>query len=235
MSTLADLGRLTVRAGEILTLTYRDNTPLPRHITVVALVDLNLSEHMATFCADMDRSGHGIFTEQALPAFVQYLTDRRLLHVGKEVRVDFGKLGRPASRLLNEYRFKLNPEAFWEAKLLHRYKHNSFTLFSHQNHLLTIMAGIDAPFSLLAHVVAMDGTALGSFRLEILTDNKYTLISDEDLERIRLALQADLSLSIEEISVMIESVELFPNPDFGISSFARHLPTLTPPSEITTP
>ncbi len=228
MSHEESLGRLIVKAGEILTFTYRDSTPHPRHVTVVALVDLDLSRHMAEFCEKTNRDSRDIYTEQALPSFIEYLTELHLLHVGKEIQVDIGQIGRPASRLMNEYRFRLNPEAFWEAKLLHRYQRSSFTVFNHQNHLLTVMAGVDAPFTVVASLIDMAGDALGVLRLSVLTDHKYTLLDDEDLERIRLALQADISLSVEEISVLVDSITLIPNPDFGSNPFARHTPSIQP-------
>lgn len=229
MSHEHTLGRLSVKAGEILTFTYRDNTPQERHITVVAIADIDLSREMALFCEQADRHSHAIFTEEALPAFIEHLTQRQLLHVGNEISIDFGRLGRPASRLMNEYRFRINPEAFWEAKLLHRYQHNAFTLLSHQNHLLTLMAGVDTPFSVLANVLDIQGNPLGTLRLELLSDNRHTLINDEDIERIRLALQADITLTVQELSVMIDSIKVIPNPEFGINSFTRHV-TPTPTS-----
>lgn len=225
------LGRLSVKAGEILTFTYRDNTPHERHVTVVAIADIDLSREMALFCEQCDRHGHAIFTEEALPAFIEYLTQSQLLHVGNEVRIDFGRLGRPSSRLLNEYRFRINPEAFWEAKLLHRYQHNSFTLLNHQNHLLTLMAGVDAPFTVLADVLDIHGEHLGTLKLELLSDQRHTLINDEDVERIRLALQADITLTVQELSLMIDRVTILSNPDFGTNPFSRHVtpsPTCKP-------
>jgi len=221
------LGRIKVRAGEILTFTYDESIPeKKKHITVVAIADIDLSAEMATYCEGINRATREIYTEEALPGFIQYLTEKRLLHVGNEVSLHFGSKRRPAARLLNEYRFKLNPESFWEAKLIHRYESNSFTVFTHQSHMLTVMSGPDAPFTILAEIIDLTGDPLGVLRLSVLSDNRHTLIDDEDIERIRLALQADISLNMTEISVLVNKVTLIPNPDFGTNPFKRHLSDL---------
>lgn len=228
------LGRIKVRAGEILTFTYDESIPeKKRHITVVAISDIDLSDEMATYCGSINRSSRDIFTEEALPGFIQYLTEKRLLHIGNEVTVHFGAKRRPASRLMNEYRFKLNPESFWEAKLIHRYESNSFTVFNHQNHMLTVMGGVDGPFTALARIIDFQGELLGTLRLSVLSDNRHSLIDDNDIERIRLALQADISLNTNEINVLVDQVELISNPDFGTNPFKRHLPEITQPSNPT--
>lgn len=224
------LGMIKVRAGEILTFTYDSTVPEERrNITVVALDDIDLSEAMATFCELTDRSGKDIYTENALPAFVEYLAEQRLLHVGTEVNVHFGQMRRPAARLLNEYRFKANPESFWEDKLVQHYLSKSFTVFNHQHHVLTMMAGVEAPFYISGSIIDMKGDILGVLRLSVLSDSRHTLISNEDIERIRLAFQADIALNVREINVMVERVELTSNPDFGANSFKRHLPPLVHP------
>jgi len=224
------LGRMKVRAGEILTFTYDESVPDKRcHLTVVAIADIDLSQEMATYCVTINRSTRDIYTENALPGFIEYLAEKRLLHVGTEVNIHFGTTKRPAARLMGEYRFDINPESFWEAKLIHRYQSNSFTVYNHQHHMLTIMSDVEAPFLVLADIIDMKGEYLGVLRLSVLSEDSYTLFSDEDLERIRLALQADISLNVVEISVLVESVKLVPNPDFTKNAFGRHLPVVTPP------
>ncbi|MNO21491.1 hypothetical protein D3C76_112650 [compost metagenome] len=233
MSENHTLGKVAVRAGEILTFTFDDADAKHRHLTVVAIADIDLSREMALFCERTDRSGKDIFTENALPQFIQHLAEKRLLHVGKEVSVQFGDRGRPAARLMNEYRFRLNPESYWEDKLVHRYMSSSFTLFNHQHHSLTIMMGLDAPFYILADLLDMQGDFLGVLRLSIIPDHRHTFISDEDIERIRLALQADIAMNVEEISVMVERVRVASNREFGQNLFKRHLPPI--PTPITEP
>lgn len=224
MSENHTLGRIVVRAGEILTLTFDESVSgHKRHLTVVALIDIDLSREMALFCERMDRSGKDILTENALPEFLQYLSEQQMLHVGKEISVHFGDRGRPAARLMNEYRFRINPESYWEDKLVQRYTTGSFTVYNHQHHLLTVMQGSDAPFTAHAVIVDMQGEYLGHLRLSILPDQRHSFISDDDIERIRLALQADITLNVEEISVMVERVFVTSNPDFGQNVFKRHL------------
>lgn len=221
------LGTMYVRAGDLISFTYDDTVPEEeRRVTVVAIADIELSREMALFCEQTDRSGKDIYTENALPAFIEYLTEKRLLHVGNEVSVHFGQIRRPAARPLNEYRFRMNPESFWEEKIHHRYQKHSFTVFNHQSHTLTVMGGDDAPFFITASFIDMKGDQLGVLRLSVLSDNRHTLIDDEDVERLRLALQSDIALNLSELNVMVERVELASNPDFGKNSFLRHLPEI---------
>ena len=227
------LGMERIRAGELLSFTYEDTVPNnEKRLTVVALADIDLSLEMATYCEQMDRSGKDIYTENALPAFIEYLTEKRLLHVGNEVKVHFGKVRRPASRLLNEYRFKMSPESFWEEKITTLYLNRSFSVFNHQMHSLTVMMGIDAPFYIMASFIDVQGDTLGVLRLSVLSDSQHTLIDDEDLERLRLALQADIAMNLSEINVMVDRVKLTSNPDFGLSSFKRHLPAINPENQV---
>lgn len=217
------LGRIVVRAGEILTFTFDESASgHKRHLTVVAIADIDLSREMALFCEETDRSGKDIFTENALPEFLQSLSEKQMLHVGKEISVHFGDRGRPAARLMNEYRFRINPESYWEDKLVQRYTTGSFTVYNHQHHCLTLMQGTDAPFTAHAAIVDMQGEYLGHLRLSVLPDQRHSFISDDDIERIRLALQADITLNVEEISVMVERVFVTSNPDFGQNVFKRH-------------
>lgn len=223
------LGRVEVKAGEILTFTYDDPSPANRrHVTVVALSDINLSDEMATFYDQLDRSSDDIYTENALPAFVEWLCDKRLLHVGTEVSVHLGIVGRPSARLAGEHRFKINPEAFWEEKLSHRYMSNSFVVYNHQEHMLTIMMDIEAPFSILADIINLEGKHLGILHLSVLSNSRHTTLSAEDLEVIRSALQADISLHVQEISALVERVTLLSNPEFGVNRFNLHFETPSP-------
>lgn len=218
------LGRVTVRAGEIITFTFDESTPeRQRHLTVVAIQDLDLSREMALFCEATNRSGRDIYTENALPALIEHLAKKGLLHVGREVTVHVGNRFRPAARLMNEYKFRLNPESFWEDKLVNRYTTGTFNVFNHQGHSLTLMMEVDSPFTAHASIVDMQGEYLGHLRLSVLPDQPHTLISDDDIERIRLALQADITMNVEEISVMVERVEMTSNPDFGQNAFKRHI------------
>lgn len=221
------LGKMYVRAGEILTFTYDDTVPEEkRRVTVVAIDDIDISAEMAMFCEQTDRSGKDIYTENALPAFIEFLTEKRLLHVGREVNVHFGQIRRPAARLLNEYRFKLNPESFWEEKISARYEAHSFSVYNHQSHSLTVMLGVEAPFYITASFIDLNGDQLGVLKLSVLSDDRHTLINDEDVERLRLALQSDIALNLGEINVMVERVELASNPDFGKNAFLRHIPEI---------
>jgi len=223
------LGRVTVRAGEIITFTFDGSeSEHEKHLTVVAIQDLDLSREMALFCEATNRSGRDIYTENALPALIEHLAKQGMLHVGREVTVHVGNRFRPAARLMNEYKFRINPESFWEDKLINRYKTGSFNVFNHQGHSLMLMMEVDSPFTAHASIVDMQGEYLGHLRLSVLPDQPHTLISDEDIERIRLALQADITMHVEEISVMVERVEMTSNPDFGCSSFKRHLPSIEP-------
>ena len=216
-----------VRAGELISFTYDDHIPNhPKRLTVVALADIDLSKEMATFCGITNRSGKDIFTENALPAFIEYMAQKRLLHVSTEVSCHFGSVKRPATRLLNEYRFDINPEFFWEEKLTHRYESHSFTVLNHQQQMLTVMFDIDAPFYVTASLIDLNGDSLGVIRLSVIPDGQHTLISDEDLERIRLGLQSDIVLHMSEIAVMVERVVLASNPNFGSNSFKRHMPEI---------
>lgn len=220
------LGRTLIKAGEVLTFTYTENSS-QKHIAVVAIADIDLSQEMVEFTAGVDRSSRLIFTEEALPAFIEYLSSKSLLHVGPSVAIEFGDIGRPSHRLLDEYRFSINPEAFWDDKLIHRYKHTSFTVFSRQDHTLTVLADVEAPFYISASVVDTEGQLLGMLRLSVLSDNKHTLLSEEDVERIRLALQADISLGVPEIAVLISEVHLIGNPDYGSCRYIKHTDFLT--------
>jgi hypothetical protein len=211
------LGRINVKAGEILTFTYKDRTP--RHVTVVALHDIDLSKELAEFCGQLDRRSRSIFTENVLPAFIEHLTDKRLLHVGNEVSVDMGVVGRPSKRLLEEYKFSINPEMFWEDKVIHRYTTSSFSVINHQEHLLTLLMDVDAPFTVVANLIDIKGDTLGVIRLVMLSDHRHTLINEEDNERIRMALQSDLSLTLPEINVLVATVEITPNPEYGNNPF----------------
>ena len=218
------LGVIKVKAGEVISFTF-DKLPKDNHgrITVVALNDIDLSREMADFCEKTDRSGKDIYTENALPDFIESMVERGHFHIGPIVNVHMGHEKRPCNRMLNEYRFSINPESFWEDKLINRYDKNTFTVYNHQNHLLTMMADVEAPFYARASIVDMRGEYLGQLRLSILPEQRHSFINDSDIERIRLALQADIMLNVAEINVMVENVQVASNPDFGSSRFKQHI------------
>lgn len=217
------LGRLTAKVGEILTFTYDEvSQGKYPHLTVVVLVDFDLSLEMANFCEETDRSGTDIYTENILPEFLQSLALRNLIHVGEQKTVHVGHRGRPSARFMNEYKFDIYPESYWEDKLIAHYRTNTFEVNSHQHHRLTIMMDMDAPFTAHASIVDIRGEYLGHLRLSVLPDDKHALINDDDKERIRLALQADITTNVTDIQVMVERVELTSNPDFGRNAFKSH-------------
>lgn len=223
MDELHTLGKVEVKAGELITFTYDDPSPAQRkRISVTALADINLSEAMADFYQSVNRKTNAIYTENALPAFIEYLCEKRLLHVGAEVSVHLGVVGRPAMRMSAEQRFKINPESFWEEKLVHHYKTRSFHVTNHEDHLLTLLWGVDAPFAILADIITMDGRHLGILHLSVLSNKPRPTISEEDIEVIRIGLQADITLHIGELSVLVERITLLNNPDFAVNPFSKH-------------
>lgn len=218
------LGMINVRDGELLTfLIDKESTPdRPTTVTVITLADLDLSQEMATFYHRTPKHTTELITENAIAGFITWLADRGLVKMVRETRVPFGNMKRPSSRLADEYKYSINPEMFWEAKLLHRYSNACFNVINHQSHMLTVMANVDAPFVLTATVIDGVGGVLGMLRLDILSDNKHSLISDEDIERLRLGLQADITMNVPDLMLMIEGVSVSSNPTFGINSFNRH-------------
>lgn len=218
------LGMVNVRDGELLTfLIDKESTPdRPTTVTVIALADMDLSHEMATFYQQAPKDNTALITENAIAGFVMWLVGRKLIKLVRETRIPFGNMKRPSSRLRDEYKYSINPEMFWEAKLLHRYSTSCFTVINHQSHLLTIMANVDAPFAMTATVIDGVGGILGMLRLDILSDNKHTLIDDDDIEVIRLGLQADITMNIPDLMLMVEAVSIASNPTFTVNSFNRH-------------
>lgn len=221
MNDNSTLGMVTVRSGELLTLVLEDdNTPgRPKRVSVITLADIDVSKEMAEYCEHLDRSTNAINTLNAMSGFLGYLVSKGMVKVPQETSVRFGNLKRPSSRLLNEYRYTINPEQFWEDKLLARYHKSSFNVISHQSHMLTIMAGIDSPFIMTATIIDGGGGILGMIRLDILSDNKHTLLNDDDIERLRLGLQADITMNVPDLMLMVKSVEIQSNPLFGVNRY----------------
>jgi hypothetical protein len=218
------LGMVNVEEGELLTfLIDKESTPdRPITVTVIVLADIDLSREMADFYQSTSRDTQAIITENAIAGFITWLSNKGLIRLPRETRVPLGNLKRPASRLADEYKYSVNPEMFWEAKLRHRYSKACFNVINHQSHLLTVMANVDAPFAMTATVIDGVGGVLGMLRLDILSDNKHTLINDEDIERLRLGLQADITMNVPDLMLMVECVTVASNPTFGINSFNRH-------------
>lgn len=218
------LGMVNVSDGELLTFTIdRESHPdRPITITVIALADIDLSKEMADFYHMTAKDTTSLITENAIAGFVMWLGKRELVRLPVEHRVHFGNLKRPSSRLTDEYKYSINPEMFWEAKLLHRYSKACFNVINHQSHMLTVMANVDAPFTMTATIIDGVGGVLGMLRLDVLSDSKHTLISDEDIERLRLGLQADITMHVTDLMLMVEGVSVASNPTFGINSFNKH-------------
>lgn len=224
MNSNHTLGMVTVQSGELLTLLIEtESTPdRPKTVSVIALADFDLSKEMADYYRTTDRTNGALITKNALGGFLCRLSEKGLIVLPKEHRIPFGSMERPASRLSNEYRYTINPETFWEDKLMHRYTKASFNVINHQSHMLTVVANVDAPFTMTATVIDGIGGILGMLRLDILSDSKHTLLNDEDIERLRLGLQSDITMHVTDLMLMIECVTVASNPTFGINSFTRH-------------
>lgn len=218
------LGMVNVNDGELLTflIDKESNPDRPTTITVIALADIDLSKEMADFYQRAAKDTTTLITENAIVGFVTWLAERGLIRLPRENRIPFGNMKRPSSRLADEYKYSVNPEMFWEAKLLHRYSKACFNVINHQSHMLTVMANVDAPFTMTATVIDGIGGVLGMLRLDVLSDNKHTLISDEDIERLRLGLQADITMHVPDLMLMVECVAVSSNPTFGINAFKQH-------------
>lgn len=81
------------------------------------------------------------------------------------------------------------------------------------------MMGVEAPFSAVTQFIDSKGEFLGILRFSVLSDNKYTLLDADDIERIRLAIQSDISLFVGELNILAESVVIESNPAYGINPF----------------
>lgn len=217
-----DLGVVQIKAGEILSFAYLDHSNQKQSIIVVAIEDIDLSKEMAEFAKVTEGNYRKLFTENSLPEFIEHLSSKGMLHVSTTVNIDFGIMGRPSRRLSDEYRFSINPESFWDDKLYHRYSTTSFSVCTHQDHMLTVLANVEAPFYIQASIVDSEGYLLGMLRLSVISDNKHTLLNEDDIERIRLALQADIVIGVPEINVLVDEVKLINNPEFGVCQYSNH-------------
>jgi hypothetical protein len=230
MNDNSTLGMLSVGAGELLTLLLDDDTTpgRPRRVTVITLAAFNVSQEMADYCTRMDRNGQGVITPNAAAGFLTHLAERSMIKVPRELTIPFGNMKRPSSRLLNEYRYTINPEEFWEEKILARYAKSSFDVFNHQGHMLMVVGNVDAPFRMIATIIDGKGAVLGMLRLDILSDSKLTCLNDDDIERLRLGLQADLTMNVPDLMLMVDKVLVTSNPLFGVNRFRRYhdLPAL---------
>lgn len=224
MNDNSTLGMLSVGAGELLTLLLDDDTSpgRPRRVTVITLTSFNVSQEMADYYTRIDRNGQGVITPNATAGFLSYLAEQQMIKVPRELSIHFGNMKRPASRLLNEYRYTINPEEFWEEKILARYVKASFDVFNHQGHMLMVMGNVDAPFKMIATIIDGKGAVLGMLRLDILSDSNRTLLSDDDIERLRLGLQADLTMNVPDLMLMVDKVVVTSNPLFGVNRFRRY-------------
>lgn len=218
------LGTVNVSSGELLTFTVNTESSedRPRTVTVITLADIDVSKEMADYYRRINRTTEQLQTDNAIIGFITSLAEAGLVKVTREHRVPFGTLGRPASRLTDEYKYSVNPEQFWEAKLLNRYSKACFNVITHQSHMLTVMHNVDAPFSMTATIIDSIGGVLGMLRLDIISDNRHTLIGEEDIERLRLGLQADITMHVPDLMLMVESVSVQNNPIFGINAFKQH-------------
>ena len=222
------LGMIRVSTGEILTFQVTDkNTPDKlKRISVVALTDIDVSKEMAEHYAKLNRSTPDVYSENALISLVSEWVDKKKVIYSNEVTVHVGDEGRHAQRFADEYRYTINPEQFWEDKLIERYRRASFAVINHQGHMLTVLHNIDSPFSMTATVIDGVGGILGMLRLDIMSDNKHTRINEEDIERLRLGLQADLTMHVPDLMLMIEHVSVQNNPLYGVNPFKQHLPPI---------
>lgn len=227
MSDRHTLGRLDAKEGDIITLSYRDKDDQEKRVSVVAIDSFSLSEQMATFCSNTRRSSESIFTENALPAFIEYLASEGLVHVGRAVEVSVGLAGRPAKRLLDEYKYHINPDSFWQEKLTHWYSKHSIILYSGKGEALTLVTGDDGHLFITAEVLSSKGEPLGLMRFSLLLEHITSSISEDDLERIRLAIQSDIALNIPELEVVVDKVTARSNPGYGSNKLDKHftLPT----------
>lgn len=216
------LGRAEVKAGQILNLNYLDGTT-SKTVTVVAIEDIDLSHEMVEYVKTISKEGNALFTENAIPGLLEILSKKGLIHVDSAVNIYIGKVGRPASRLLNEQRFEINPENFWDVKLIERYDKKSFQVLNRQGHSLTVIRGVEAPFYMTAEAMSLDGEYLGNITLSILSDSRHTTLAEDDIERLRLALQSDIAIGIPEISIVINKVTVSGNSSFGQNKFAALL------------
>lgn len=201
------LGTTLISKGQLVTL-YLENGEDDRPqqaVILYATQDFNLSETMAKYYELCQKRQKLYKSETALPLFVEYLIEQKLVEHPNNETVRIGVAGRPPVRLIDEYKYSKNPAAFMEDKINGAIRSRCIGFFNARSNYFNLMDPAICPFQIRCHV-NIDNLFDIVLDVGLSPSKKGTMIHKDDCPKIKELLQKLFDEEFKDIRVAVEHV-----------------------------
>ena len=196
------LGESKAKAGQLLSL-YVEDDVLPVSVTLYVLKDFDLSNEMAEY-HELHRRVGGDKSETVIGTFSAWLAEKGLVeNPSRSDIVVLGRFGRPPARMISEWKYRKNPEAFIMDRIRRTLHVASLYMFTHDGQYLILLDHGQSQDEVILEI-SHKGEAIGMVHLDLFTDSKRRVkINDDDLQKIKALIETIFNerLHEEELSV----------------------------------
>lgn len=180
------VGAAEVVKGQVLTL-YVENTQNPpnhHYLQLYIKESFSLSDQMALFHSE-EREYRDVASEVSVEAFYRFLLRKGLADRPRSDVVKFGQMGRPSARVVEEYKYAINPDAFILGNLREALLFHSKAIVNHQGYRVVIMSSDVETDELVVEITHRD-QSVGVINMCVAFDRGIGVEFDaDDQEQIR--------------------------------------------------
>lgn len=208
--TASNLGETLAVEGQLLVL-YVESMEDKRHdVDVVLYVrsTFNLSEQMATYHREVMSATANMRSEKVIREFVQWLTDKGLVTEPSSSHVSVGAKGRPPVRIIDEYKYQMNPAEFVFDKLKALVKSQTGAYVNSKGGDVVLLDPAATDDELLLEVFC-DGEPIGFLHVGlVIGTERLKVIDHHDISEIRTSMEALFNKHLPEHQFTIGRVLL---------------------------
>lgn len=210
------LGSSPIVKGQLITLYIDDveNGRLQQAVILYAMQDFDLAEKMVEYYGECKNKQTLTKSEIMLPCFSDHLVEKGLVTHPSHDTVRLGTVGRPPARMIDEYKYSLNPNAFVEGKLIGLVNGQCNGVFGHRGHYFSLMNAEFCPYVVRCAIVVNNDHDI-TIDVGVSPSEAGVHPDADDCLKFQLHLQKLFSESLEGIPIHV--VRVFPPPSADIA------------------
>lgn len=207
---LKDLGNTYIDEGDLITLYLEDNSAKTEVLILVAKTAINLSIEMANYYELIKGYTQWIMSDKAIHGFADYLVEKALAYRPKSTSVKVGDKNRPSKRILDEYKYRLNPKAFSVKMLEEKINDTCAGLYTRKGAYINLTSSSFCNMEVRAHML-QDNEDVGTIRIGIIPDPSIKGIQElePDKEAIKSFIQKQINVQFPKDNVKVRDVSLY--------------------------
>lgn len=204
---MIQLGTTPIGKGQLITLYVEDseNDRLQQAVILYAMQSFNLSEVMVEYYKQCKNKRTLLKSEIAISSFVDYLIEKGFVNQPKNETVRIGIAGRPPMRLIDEYKYQMNPVSFMQEKLESLINGRCNGVYGYSGNYFNLMKADLCPYTIRCSIL-IDSAQPIVLEVGVSPSERHVVPNEKDCLKFQTYLQQLFSNEFNDLPIFVEKV-----------------------------